>query len=324
MAIPRRIKRLAGRHALVDGIPFQLPVASKASPALMAAFPIDAEKAQALIPGNEIQVLRWGRRAFLLVTVIDYRHTNIGKYVEYSVGIACTHGRRRVPLPLAMLLAKTFGTGQYVYDLPVSSLVSVKGGKGIWGMPKHQANLDFVVGDEWVSSRYDLDGKMVMKVEVKRKKAWLPLKAGAVNWCSFRGLLMKSSIYFAGKLGFSLLKKDDARITLGDHPRAGALRALDIGAPLFSGFFPETHGVLDDHFECWFESFETPPAAAPEGMESVLWLPRSEDWLPPPGAPEADRQQHEQERIFVGFTQVVSRAQAESAAVAAGEAEGGS
>ena len=38
-----------------------------------------------------------------------------------------------------------YGTGQYVFDLPVCSEISVKGGKGIWGMPKHQANLDFII-----------------------------------------------------------------------------------------------------------------------------------------------------------------------------------
>ena len=290
MAIPRRLKQQAGRHALVDGIRFQLPVASERSPALMAAFPINADRAQALIPGNEVQVLRWGKRAFLVVTIIDYRHTNIGKYIEYSIGIACTRGRRPASLPLAMMFRKTFGTGQYVYDLPVSTLLSVKGGKGIWGMPKHQGNLDFIIGQNLVSSQYDLDGRMVMKIEVRRPRAaWFPLSAGGVNYCSFRGLLMKSYIYFKGKIGFSLAKSS-ARIILGDHPRAAALRQLEIGSPLFSGFFPETAGILDDHLECWFESFVAPPVTAHEGMESVIDLPQSEEWLPPPGVPAASRE----------------------------------
>ena len=285
MATPRRLKQQAGRHALVDGIRFQLPVASERSPALMAAFPINAARAQELIPGNEVHVLRWGNRAFLVVTVIDYRYTNIGKYIEYSVGIACTRGRRGVPLPLAMILRRTCGTGQYVHDLPVSTLLSVKGGKGIWGMPKHQGNLDFLIGEQVVSSRYDLDGRMVMKIEVRRpERAWLPLRASGVNYCSFRGMLMKSYIYFKGKIGFSL-GKDSARITLGNHPRAAALGKLEIGSPLFAGFFPESTGILDDHFECWFESFAAPPATEREGMGSVIDLPQSQEWLPPPGSP---------------------------------------
>jgi hypothetical protein len=154
-------------------------------------------------------------------------------------------------------------------------------------MPKHQGNLDFIITDDEVSSRYDLDGKMVMRVVVRRSRPWLPLRAGAVNYCSYRGMLFKSYIYFKGKIGFSLFRKGSARIELGDHPRAQALRELNIGDPIFAGFFPETAGTLDDHFECWFESFAAPPARRPEGFESVIDLPLSEEWLPPPGSPEA-------------------------------------
>ena len=125
MAIPRRLRQQDGRHALVDGIPFTLPVASAASPALMAAFPINPARAAELLPGNELHPLRLGRHALLLVSVIDYRHTNIGKYIEYSLGIGCTHGPRPVSLVRAMLFRKSCGLGQYVFDLPVSTEISI-------------------------------------------------------------------------------------------------------------------------------------------------------------------------------------------------------
>ena len=174
-------------------------------------------------------------------------------------------------------------------DLPVSSEVSVKGGKGIWGMPKHQANLDFEVGEKTVRSRYDLDGKMVTEIEIDRPaRTWLPLNMGAANYCGFRGMLMKSYIYFRGKVGFSLFKKGSARLTLGDHPRADALRELEISPdPVFTCFFPESSGVLDDYFESWFLTYAEPPTEQPEGLESVFHLGHGEEWLPPPGSEEA-------------------------------------
>ena len=43
MRARQRIERLRGRHALVDGIPFELPIDSSDTPALMAAFPISAD-----------------------------------------------------------------------------------------------------------------------------------------------------------------------------------------------------------------------------------------------------------------------------------------
>lgn len=292
MTVPKRLLEQAGRYALVDGIPFTLPVNSEKTPALMAAFSIDADKAQALMPGNEMHPFRLWNRGLLVITVVNYKVTDIGKYVEYSIAIACTHGSKPAPRLLPGLFAKTFGTGQFVYDLPVSSEVSVKGGKGVWGMPKHRASLDFIEGKDWITSQYDLDGQFMMKIDVRRPSSiWMPVNAGSANYCAFRGMLMKSYIYFQGKAGLHLFKKDSARLHIGNHPKMQALKALNIDPkPVFAAYFPETHGRLDDHFESWFLSYAEAPKQAPEGLESVFNLGRGEEWLPPPSAkiPEAE------------------------------------
>jgi len=282
-----RLRREAGRHALVDGIPFGLPVASHDSPALMAAFSIDAHAAAELLPGDEVHPLRlWGARALLLISVVDYRSTNIGRYIEFSVAIACTHGARPAPAltPALPLAQRLYGTGQYVIDLPVSSEVSVKGGKGIWGMPKHQANLDFVVAPRTVSSQYDLDGQLCVRIEVDRPRCEaLPLSMATSNYCAFRGMLMKSNISFRGRAGLNLPCTRSARLQIGEHPRVQAFKRLDISSrPLLSGYFPSTEGILDDHIDSWFLSFQAPPSVVPEGLESVTALGQSQAWLAPP------------------------------------------
>jgi hypothetical protein len=282
---PRRIARQTGRYALVDTIPFRMPVAAHNSAAIIAAFPIDADKVRPLLQGNEIHpFILWKNKGVLVVTVIDYRDTNIGKYIEFSVAIACTHGTRQAMPILPALMMGTFGTGQWVYDLPVSTEISVKGGKGIWGMPKHQANLDFVEGDRQVTSQYDLEGKLAVRLEVQRPKhIWLPINLGATNYCAFRGMLMKSTIYFRGAAGFSLFKKGAARLILGDSPRVQALKSIGLEPdPIATMYLPRVNGILDDHFECWFLSYPQPPKTAPEGFESVINLGQSEQWLPPP------------------------------------------
>ena len=285
-----RIKRETGRHALVDTIPFTLPVASHDSPALIAGFAIDANAAAALLPGDEVHPLRlWGGRSVLVVTVVDYRFTNIGRYIEFSIAIACTNGSRTAPalLPVLPLAQKLYGTGQYVLDLPVSSEISVKGGKGIWGMPKHQANLDFVITRDTVSSQYDLGGQLCVRIEVDRPRfERFPVSMGTCNYCAFRGMLMKSYIYFDAHAGFNPPFTRSARLRIGEHPRVQSLKTLDVAArPLFSAYFPESRGTLDDHIESWFLSYETPPAAAPEGMQSVIDLGQSQTWLAPPDDP---------------------------------------
>jgi hypothetical protein len=285
MGVPKRQERLRGRHAYVDGIRFVMPVESRNSSAMIAAFSIDWDKARALIPPGDVHPFRLWNRGVLVVTVINYRETDIGAYIEYSLAIACTRGANPAPRLLPGVLISYFGTGQYVFDLPVSSEVSVKGGKGIWGMPKHKANLDFVTGKKWASSQYDLDGRMVSRFDVLLPKSyWLPLNMGAANYCVFRGMMMKSLIYCRGKVGFYLMRPGSARLVLGDHKRAEMIRGLDVDPnPIFAGYIPEVLGVLDDYFEGWFVTTEQEPSAPiGEGLETTYPLGISQDWLTPP------------------------------------------
>jgi hypothetical protein len=286
MPLSRRLQEQAGRFALVDGIPFALPVRCHKSPALFAVFPINAEKARRLLPGNEVHPLRLRTKGLLVVSVIDYRDTTIGKYIEFSIAIACTHGSRPAPPFLPVLFRKTYGTGQFVVDLPVSTEISVKGGKGIWGMPKHQANLNYVVGDRVVSSQYDQDGQLCVRIEMDRPQGMgFTLDTDAANYCQFRGMLMKSSIHFRGKAGFQLGRKASARLTLGSHPRVQPLKELAIEPhPILTAFIPESDGVLDDHIDSWFLSYPQAPTGNPEGLESIVKLGLGREWLPPPGA----------------------------------------
>jgi hypothetical protein len=288
MSKPRRLDKQAGRYALVDGIPFHLPVDSQDSSALMAGFTVDGDKVAQLLPGNELHPVRLPNgKGLLMVTVIDYRKTDIGKYIEYSIALACTHGDRPKSLLRSVVFMNRSGTGQFVWDLPVSTEISVKGGKGIWGMPKHQANLDYDIDSRTVASQYDLDGKLCTRIEIKKPRFHVPLSSvGAVNWCAFRGMLMKSSIYFSGRAYVAVGRFAKATFTVGSHERMNPLRELGIAQrPLFTAWLPDCHGLLDDHYEGWFLSQDQPPAQmATEGFDSVIDLTNDETWLAPPKA----------------------------------------
>lgn len=287
MTHPARIDRLAGQHSLVDGISFHLPVVSSEASALVAVFPVDYDAAARLLPGKEVHPLRLWKKALLVVTVLDYRRTSIGSYIEYSIAIACTHSAKPAPPLLPALFLDHYDVGQFVLDLPVSTEISVKGGKGIWGMPKHRASLDFKVGKERISSQYDLDGQLATYVEIAHPgSAWLPAKMGAANFCGFRGMLMKSKIYFGGKMAFRLLGSAKAKFVVGDHPRVQPLKTLGpTDDPLFTAFIPMASGKLDDHYEGWFLTHDHPPGSSiTEGIDSVADLGLSEEWPEPPAA----------------------------------------
>jgi hypothetical protein len=290
MRYPRRQRALAGTYGLVDGIPFDLPVNSSDSPALMAAFTVDRRKAQALLPGSELRAMALpGGRGLLLVTVIEYRTTDIGAYVEFSIAIGCVHRRLGDGMFRTLLSERASAFGQYVWDLPVSSLVSVKGGKGIWGMPKHQANLDFRVTDEEMSSQYDLDGELCMRISVQRPTGLtIPLSnLAATNYCQFRGMLWKSTIVFSDRVEVGVGRRAGGRLLLGPHPRMAPLRDLDVAdQPFAVACLPHSHGILDDHIEGWFLTSATAPdpGSPPQGLAGVVDLPISQDRLPAPTA----------------------------------------
>ena len=94
--VPARADRPTGRHALVDDIPFHMPVDSRNSiGAIIAAFPVDRDKARALLPSRRRASVRLWNRGLLMVTVIDYVDTDIGAYIEFSLAIACTMAANR-------------------------------------------------------------------------------------------------------------------------------------------------------------------------------------------------------------------------------------
>lgn len=285
MGLPPRQKRIEGLYSLVDGIAYTMPIDSAEASAMIAAFPCDWDAARKLIPDADVHPFRLWKRALLIATIIDYRKTDIGTYIEYSLAIACTKGPRPAPRLLPGIFQRFYGVGQYVIDLPVSTEVSVKGGKGIWGMPKHQAPLDYVEGAKWLSAQYDLDGKMVTRLDIRRpKRAWLPVNTRAANYCSFRGMIWRSFIYFRGKAGFHLFKRGSARLVLGDHPRNAWIRSLGAAAdPLFAAYLPAVKGVLDDYLDGWFVTLKDKPAGPiGEGLETTYPLGYGQTWPPPP------------------------------------------
>ena len=83
-----------------------------------------------------------------------------------------------------------------------------------------------------------------------------------------------------------LFKFANAKLVLGDHPRADVLKTLEIeNQPLMTAFIPDVIGTLDDHIESWFLHEVTSPSTPPEGFESVIDLTLDETWPSPPSAP---------------------------------------
>jgi hypothetical protein len=102
-------------------------------------------------------------------------------------------------------------------------------------------------------------------------------------------MLTKSYVQLWGRLGLTRGGHPRARLLLGDHPRAAPLTKLDIDPqPLATGFIPAVRGVLDDHVETWFLTYDEPPGPPALGIDDVSGLGLDQDWLAPPDRSHSD------------------------------------
>jgi len=102
MGVPKRQERLRGRHAYVDGIRFVMPVDSRNSSAMMAAFPINWEKARALIPPGDVHPFRLWDRGLLVVTraAVDAQASDLHLKVAHPVTLRINRQLITVDAPL--------------------------------------------------------------------------------------------------------------------------------------------------------------------------------------------------------------------------------
>jgi hypothetical protein len=152
------------------------------------------------------------------------------------------------------------------------------------GNAETPANLGFNIRDDTVTVQYETDGHLAMAVQIRKPESFLvPLAMTVSGYSQFRGMLFKSYLHFEGHAGMFVRNAQSARLVLGDHPLMQPLKELQIESePLLTAFIPAAHGALDDHLECWFLTDEKPPATTPQGMESVINLGLSQQWLPAP------------------------------------------
>src|SRR6185437_3141438 len=79
----------------------------------------------------------------------------------------------------------------------------------------------------------------------------------------------------------------DAECLLGPNPRMDPLRKLQISEhAIFVACMPDSHGVLDDHYEGWFITAPSQPEPQPteKSLNAVAGLTNNDDWLAPPTA----------------------------------------
>ncbi len=230
---------------LSNGTRLGLPVRFHDWSMIMAHFPAPTAKVRKLLPSNYLrpaQVLPG--KAIVTLTAIEYRDiADLAPYQEFRITIPVLY-RPTVNIPgLPLLFPNLFKRfGVYIRHMPVTTEEARVCGVEIWGEPRFMAEISFQESGRVRCCQLRAGGKDILTLEVQKTA----VHERSFNHFTFTvkdGHIRRTRTQFAGEIGVSLLK-GGASYTLGDHPIAGELRALEMGKTSVERIYaPKVHSI---------------------------------------------------------------------------------
>lgn len=213
------------RVTLSTGHTVELPLSTAAS-MVGAVVPARRDPVADLLPDG-LAPLQLGPD-WAAVTVIAVDYDRIGDdamepYDEFSVLVPAVEDTSRSAL--ATLLSRGFGG--YVWYMPVTTEPGRALGEEVWGYPKVVADVDH---EDTASARrttVSVDGETVISVELGRPPA-LGTETTGLSYSVKGGQLLREELELGGDVGL-WPTASEIDVELGGHPRADALRSLDLG-----------------------------------------------------------------------------------------------
>ncbi len=195
----------------------RLPILYQDVEALLAFFPIDADRAQAVLPaGAGLRAVRASpRKAVLVLAAFDYKESTVGSYGEVAIGILAA--RRRLPPLVGVLAERHLGdVGIFVVHLPVTTEIALEAGKTVWGYPKFLADIRF--GDEgpWRTCELSENGALVLRLSVRRDGRSASETRAYRTYTTRDGKLLRTSVLAQAEYNVRHGPRA-ARLELGPH-----------------------------------------------------------------------------------------------------------
>lgn len=187
--------------------------------AMTADFPAPMARVQDLLPSNKlkpVQVVPGIAR--ITLAAAEYRHIDVlSPYNEFGIIIPVVYENPGAMSDLP---------GYYVWQLPVTTQSACDGGVTLYGFPKFVAQIDFDHLGEDLRCRVQAEEKEIITLEVKQ----VPTSPQSWEWYFYTvkdNQLLRTLVQIQGMLGATSMR-EGAFCTLGDHPIAEELRALDM------------------------------------------------------------------------------------------------
>ena len=207
-----------------------LPILHRKARAWFASFAVAAAPVEKLLPDPSLRLVRYlpGQTA-LVVAIFEHMDTSIGPYGEVGIGFPVRHNKSTM-IPLLPLLAERWleDLGPWVHLLPVDTEAAREVGTRHWGFPHFLAKIEIDTSPGRIKCTVSQEGKPILAIDIER-----PSAANERHHFPFRlwSKLGDELLYTAldvDAVGATKKLGAKARLSLEDHPRVAALRALDV------------------------------------------------------------------------------------------------
>lgn len=192
-----------------------LPVLVRDASAGTAIFEIDAAAAQAILPGDDFQILEVSPgRAHLVLALVDYRDNDLGDYLEIGITFMVTPRAGGAP-------------GTFIYKLPVDQEFTCHAGRDIWGFPKSIEAITFdYATDGRLTARLEMDGELVLEVSIPRGGSDTSPELAMTTYTYKDGVAHATDFKQGGTGNGMGVDPSQISLTLGTHPIAKELESL--------------------------------------------------------------------------------------------------
>ena len=217
---------------LSTGHEVALPLSTEAS-IVAAAFGASLDGVRTLLPEGLAPIRVTPSRAAVTLMCVEYDRIGRGEiepYAEFGVlfaaapddGTAPADARTASPLSLV-----TGEGGGYVWTLPVTTEPARALGE-IWSYPKTIADIEFEDDGATRRTTVDIGGERLLSAEIRRPRT---ITSGVTTRSYTAGDdgEVREPLTLRGDFGAAPLSNRVA-FSLGDHPQADRLRALDLGS----------------------------------------------------------------------------------------------
>jgi len=193
---------------------------------------VHSRAAQALLPGPELEIAEvLPGRGLLSIACIDYRDNDLGDYDEVSIAFFVRERGERKGLPHLRAMADMM-RGQlptHILHLPVNQAFTCEAGRTIWGFPKTVDEIEF----DWSGDRalcvWNRAGQNILKLDLP-VGGHRELSEQALSTYSYIDGVLHRTRFVSSARNFGV-RLGGARIALGAHPIADALRSLGLPKP---------------------------------------------------------------------------------------------